>query len=107
MTVKIDTYECSYWFEFGSKNSFGSGGRQIIMRRSVGMKREMRSPGKFLSVILAVILLWMSLPSAQAANYSKVEKSYDIAVVFDNSGSMYNNEAWSAQNMPWKFLRRC
>ena len=58
------------------------------------MKREMRSPGKFLSVILAVILLWTSLPSAQAANYSKVEKSYDIAVVFDNSGSMYNNEAW-------------
>ena len=58
------------------------------------MKREMRAPGKFLSVILAVILLWMSLPSAQAANYSKVEKSYDIAVVFDNSGSMYNNEAW-------------
>lgn len=32
--------------------------------------------------------------NARAASTSKRKKSYDIAVVFDNSGSMYNNEAW-------------
>lgn len=32
--------------------------------------------------------------SAQAANISKTSKTYEIAVVFDNSGSMYDNQAW-------------
>lgn len=29
------------------------------------------------------------------SNVTKTEKSYEIAVVFDNSGSMYKNKAWS------------
>lgn len=31
---------------------------------------------------------------ANGTNVTKVEKIYDIAVVFDNSGSMYKNQAW-------------
>lgn len=47
-----------------------------------------------LAVLTIVSLLTVSLPSASAAEVTKAEKNYDIAVVFDNSGSMYDNQGW-------------
>lgn len=52
--------------------------------------------------VLTVISISLAIPvTAQATtlttgstSYQVTEKSYDIAVVFDNSGSMYDNEAW-------------
>ena len=38
-----------------------------------------------LAVLTIVSLLTVSLPSASAAEVTKAEKNYDIAVVFDNS----------------------
>ncbi len=58
---------------------------------------------KILTRISAWLLVMVMLMStmficpltASAAKVTKTEKSYDIAVVFDNSGSMYNNsEGW-------------
>lgn len=53
---------------------------------------------KISSMLLALMMLIstaISLPiTANAASVTKTEKSYDIAVVFDNSGSMYQNQGW-------------
>jgi predicted metal-dependent peptidase len=51
---------------------------------------------KLLPLWLAVLLLLSSaLPGVSAATVTKVKKTYDIAVAFDNSGSMYENtNAW-------------
>ncbi len=53
---------------------------------------------KISSLILALMFavsVMTSLPTtASAATATKVNRSYDIAVVFDNSGSMYNDQAW-------------
>ena len=48
-------------------------------------------------IVTMVASVFTAVPiTAKAAEVTKVEKSYDIAVVFDNSGSMYNNnKAWS------------
>lgn len=48
--------------------------------------------------LLMVLSVFTTLPvTATAATTEKVEKTYDIAVVYDNSGSMYvqGNMAWS------------
>lgn len=62
------------------------------------MKGKIQSIYRF-AVFLLVISLSANLFSAfpligNAASVTKVEKSYDIAVVFDNSGSMYQNQGW-------------
>ena len=47
--------------------------------------------------MLALIIFCGSLMlemNVDAAVITKTEKTYDIAVVFDNSGSMYQNQAW-------------
>lgn len=53
---------------------------------------------RFLSFILLFVLLSVSFAypiKTEAVAVTKVEKSYEIAVVFDNSGSMYdNNKRW-------------
>ncbi len=48
-----------------------------------------------LLMLLMVMSVFSSIPfTASAATVTKTEKSYDIAVVFDNSGSMYDNMGW-------------
>lgn len=51
------------------------------------------------SILICVFLLLMTIGAnfiaVEAANVTRKEKSYEIAVVFDNSGSMYDNESWS------------
>lgn len=56
---------------------------------------------RFVSLLLAVLLIVTGVvPVAFAADdddepeYSYTHRSYQIAVVFDNSGSMYDTEAW-------------
>lgn len=60
--------------------------------------KKLRGLCKFFSALLAVLLfcvtLMATLSTANAASITKVEKSYEIALVFDNSGSMYANRAW-------------
>lgn len=63
--------------------------------------------GKFLKIlyrissvaIVAVMLMSLfvcstSVNAASDDDTQKKEKSYEIAIAYDNSGSMYNNEAW-------------
>ena len=45
-------------------------------------------------LIVMLINIFCSIQVSEAAVVSKKEKAYEIAVVFDNSGSMYENEAW-------------
>lgn len=48
-----------------------------------------------LSMLLAVVSIIGAFPfTANAATVIRSEKAYDIAVVFDNSGSMYQNQGW-------------
>ncbi|MBR5264113.1 MAG: hypothetical protein IKV50_05390, partial [Clostridia bacterium] len=50
-----------------------------------------------LLLLLTVVLLLGLVPGASAAKITKATKTYEIAVVFDNSGSMYaqtNGSAW-------------
>ncbi len=52
---------------------------------------------KLVSLVMLFFLLMNVLFSTfmtQAATVNKSIKTYEIAVVFDNSGSMYNNQAW-------------
>lgn len=52
---------------------------------------------RLISICLALNLLiglGTNVFVSKAAEISKVTKTYDIAVVFDNSGSMYDNKAW-------------
>ena len=49
---------------------------------------------RLLFILLAALMIVSATVTANAATTTKVEKSYEIAVVFDNSGSMYNNEGW-------------
>lgn len=61
---------------------------------------------RFFSLVFAFLIMTsvfaMNFPTAKAAEVTKIadEKSYDIAVVFDNSGSMYqpddkgDSKAW-------------
>lgn len=57
-----------------------------------------RSHYRFSSLLLTLLILVNILASfplvGNAANVTKIDKTYDIAVVYDNSGSMYQNEAW-------------
>lgn len=54
-----------------------------------------KSVGRCLLLVLTVCLLLGSLPlSASAATVTKKTKTYDVAVAYDNSGSMYDNSAW-------------
>lgn len=46
----------------------------------------------FLFVMASMVTIFPLTISA--ASIDKTEKSYDIAVVFDNSGSMYQNQGW-------------
>ena len=53
-----------------------------------------------ISVLMSVLLVtalsinMLTASAAQNASVSKTERTYDIAVVFDNSASMYENKAW-------------
>ena len=48
-----------------------------------------------LLMLLMVMSVFCTIPlTASAATVTKSEKNYDIAVVFDNSGSMYKNQGW-------------
>ena len=62
------------------------------------MKRARKTLCRALALLLALLMIAGVVAtglSAGAANVTKTEKSYDIAVVFDNSGSMYiNTAAW-------------
>ena len=52
---------------------------------------------KWLCLLLAVMVFSGCLTSAfvaDAAVVTKKNKTYDIAVVFDNSGSMYRDQSW-------------
>ena len=53
---------------------------------------------RVLSLIMALLIvvsIFVAMPvTSKAAEPTKIEKSYDIAVVFDNSGSMYENKGW-------------
>lgn len=53
---------------------------------------------KFLCFLVMLVILLGSIPGAnvvEAAEVTKENKTYEIAVVFDNSGSMYNDsKAW-------------
>ena len=52
---------------------------------------------KVSALFMVIIMLVASLCNcftASAATVSKNVKTYEIAVVFDNSGSMYDNQAW-------------
>lgn len=44
--------------------------------------------------ITALSLNAMTVSAAKNSSVSKTERTYDIAVVFDNSASMYENKAW-------------
>ncbi len=63
------------------------------------MERNKKTFRRVIAVLLAVMML-VSLSAvcfgASAAKVTKKQKTYDIAVVFDNSGSMYmnGNKAW-------------
>ena len=58
----------------------------------------MKNKSKVLAIILALAMLLgtvsLGTDQANAGVVKKIEKSYDIAVVFDNSGSMYKSDAW-------------
>ena len=54
-----------------------------------------RAVSLILTLLLITGTLCCGVFTAGAAQTTKAEKTYDIAVVFDNSGSMYKNEAWS------------
>lgn len=60
--------------------------------------KKTKSIYKILSLLLALLMavsVFTTLPvTATAATTTKAEKTYDIAVVYDNSGSMYWSEAW-------------
>lgn len=62
------------------------------------MKKCLQAFCRISSWLLTLLMLFGILPviplSARAASVTKTEKSYEIAVVFDNSGSMYQNQAW-------------
>ena len=48
-----------------------------------------------LLMLLMIMSVFCTIPfTASAATVTKSEKNYDIAVVFDNSGSMYQNQGW-------------
>ncbi len=53
---------------------------------------------KIMSIVFAVVFAFLSVSAFATddsfAEVRKVERKYEIAVVFDNSGSMYNNKAW-------------
>lgn len=52
---------------------------------------------KMLTLVMVMVLLttcFCDIFTTQAATVSKTVKTYEIAVVFDNSGSMYDNQAW-------------
>lgn len=49
----------------------------------------------WLLMLLMIASIFLVIPlTANAAEITKEEKNYDIAVVFDNSGSMYGNKRW-------------
>ena len=58
----------------------------------------MKNKSKVLAIVLALAMLLgtvsLGTDQANAGVVKKIEKSYDIAVVFDNSGSMYKSDAW-------------
>lgn len=53
---------------------------------------------KIMSIVFAVVFAFSSVSAfatdSSFADVKKVERKYEIAVVFDNSGSMYKTKAW-------------
>lgn len=62
------------------------------------MKKKTRVLYRISSLLLMLLMImsvFCTIPfTASAATVTKSEKNYDIAVVFDNSGSMYQNQGW-------------
>ncbi len=62
------------------------------------MGKTARKLRKVFSLLLILFVMASAFAAvsftAGAATVTKAEKSYDIAVVFDNSGSMYQNQGW-------------
>lgn len=59
------------------------------------IKKPMIKYVSWILIVISFLTVIVSVPlTANAASTTKVEKSYEIAVVFDNSGSMYDNKAW-------------
>lgn len=63
------------------------------------MKKRMgfcyRISAMLMLILMVFSMLLCSMPLVgSAVEVTKTEKSYDIAVVFDNSGSMYDDESW-------------
>ncbi len=58
------------------------------------MKKHKEIFLRIFSLLLIFVMLLGVTITANAATITKSEKSYDIAVVFDNSGSMYQNQGW-------------
>lgn len=47
-----------------------------------------------LALVIALSAVSISVSAEQSAEVTKVKRRYEIAVVFDNSGSMYKTQAW-------------
>ncbi len=63
------------------------------------MKKKSKICIRLASLLFVVLMILCSLnliclTAFAEANITKADKSYDIAVVFDNSGSMYESAAW-------------
>lgn len=59
-----------------------------------GPKIGARVLALFLAMSLFGGIFWMPATISNAAEVEKTKRSYEIAVVFDNSGSMYDTQAW-------------
>ena len=60
-----------------------------VLSRALG-----RTSAVLLILIMMVGLMWTTPLATSAATVDAEEKSHDIAIVFDNSGSMYESPAW-------------
>ena len=60
------------------------------------IKQSLCRISSLLLLLIMVVSMFTAFPlTASAATVNKTEKSYDIAVVYDNSGSMYMNKSQS------------
>ena len=60
------------------------------------LKKGFYRISSLLLTLLMVVNVFAIMPlTANAAKVTKTQKSYEIAIVFDNSGSMYENQGKS------------
>lgn len=68
-------------------------------RRKDGKMKKLSRHEKHITVVSAILVVMILVSSffpfsAEAREIRKKQRSYEIAVVFDNSGSMYEGMAW-------------